>query len=106
LIDPHHGRSDLERGLIRVLHSASFSDDATRILRGVRYEQRFGFEFETQTAKLLKANIPMLDTISGDRIRHELELILREDRPELAIRRLAQLGALQRLSPALRGMAR
>lgn len=103
MIDPHDGKSDLERHLIRILHPASFRDDATRILRGVRYEQRFGFDFETETARLLKANIAMLDTISGDRIRHELELILSEDRPELAIRRLAELGALQRLSPCLTG---
>jgi tRNA nucleotidyltransferase (CCA-adding enzyme) len=45
----------------------------------------------------------MLDTISGDRIRHELELVFREEQPELAIRRLAKLGVLQRISPCLKG---
>jgi tRNA nucleotidyltransferase (CCA-adding enzyme) len=103
LIDPYQGRSDLEHRLVRVLHSRSFTDDATRILRGVRYEQRFGFEFEAQTADLLKRDIPMLDTISGDRIRHELELILKEQRPELAIKQLAELGALARINPSLKG---
>src|SRR3970040_2037071 len=38
LIDPFHGETDLEAGLLRVLHAASFRDDATRILRGARYE--------------------------------------------------------------------
>ena len=103
LVDPYQGKSDLEHHLIRVLHPKSFSDDATRILRGVRYEQRFGFEFEPQTAQLLKRNIPMLDTISGDRIRHELELILKEKQPEFAVRRLAELGVLPRISPFLKG---
>jgi tRNA nucleotidyltransferase (CCA-adding enzyme) len=103
LIDPHQGRSDLERRLIRILHPNSFRDDATRILRAVRYEQRLGFGLEPQTAELLKRDIPMLDTISGDRIRHELELILREARPELVIRRLAELGVLLRISPFLKG---
>jgi len=103
LVDPYLGRTDLERRLIRVLHSRSFTDDATRILRGVRYEQRFGFEFEAQTAHLLKRDIPMLDTISGDRIRHELELILKEQRPELAIKRLSELGILTRFGPSLKG---
>jgi len=102
LIDPYQGRSDLERGLIRVLHPKSFRDDATRILRGVCYEQRFGFEFEAETARLLKRDIPTLDTISGDRIRHELEHIFEEDRPELAIKRLAGLGVLQRINPSLK----
>lgn len=103
LIDPYQGNSDLEHRLIRILHPGSFSDDATRILRGVRYEQRFGFELEAQTAQLLKRDIPTLDTISGDRIRHELELILKEKQPELAIKRLAELGVLPKISPFLKG---
>jgi tRNA nucleotidyltransferase (CCA-adding enzyme) len=103
LVDPYQGRSDLEHHLIRVLHPGSFTDDATRILRGVRYEQRFGFQFEAQTADLLERDIPMLDTISGDRIRHELELILKEQRPELPIKRLGELGVLARIHPSLKG---
>jgi len=103
LVDPHQGKSDLEHRLIHILHPGSFSDDATRILRAVRYEQRLGFELEAQTAQLLKRDIPMLDTISGDRIRHELELILEEKQPELVIKRLAELGVLPRISPFLNG---
>jgi tRNA nucleotidyltransferase (CCA-adding enzyme) len=103
LIDHYQGKSDLEHRLIRILHPGSFSDDATRILRAARYEQRLGFELEAQTAQLLKQDIPMLDTISGDRIRHELELIFKEKRPELVIKRLAELGVLPRISPFLKG---
>ena len=103
LIDPYQGKSDLDHRLIRILHPGSFSDDATRILRGVRYEQRLGFRFEAQTAQLLKRDIPMLDTISGDRIRHELELIFEEKQPEFAIKRLGDLGVLLRISPSLKG---
>lgn len=103
LVDPYRGRIDLDHRLIRILHPASFRDDPTRILRGVRYEQRLGFELEAETAHLLRRDIAVLDTISGDRIRHELELIFREERPELAIRRLTELGVLQRISPSLTG---
>jgi tRNA nucleotidyltransferase (CCA-adding enzyme) len=103
LIDPHQGKNDLDQGLIRILHPRSFTDDATRILRGVCYEQRFGFELEAQTARLLKRDIPMLDTISGDRIRHEMENILEENRPELVVRRLADLGVSPRINPSLKG---
>jgi tRNA nucleotidyltransferase (CCA-adding enzyme) len=106
LIDPHQGRADLDHGLIRVLHPASFSDDATRILRAIRYEQRLAFELEAETGRLLRRDIPMLDTISGDRIRHELDLILKEDRPESAIQRLGELKALARIGPCLRGNGR
>jgi len=102
LVDPYSGKSDLERHLIRILHPESFSDDATRILRGVCYEQRFGFEFEAETARLLKRDIPMLNTISGDRIRHELEHIFEEKRPEIVIKRLGKLGVLTRISPSFK----
>ena len=103
LIDPHQGRSDLEHRLIRILHPGSFTDDATRILRAIRYEQRLRFNLEPQTAGLLKRDIPMLDAISGDRIRHELELILREKYPEYVFKRLEELGVLQRINPSLKG---
>ncbi len=103
LLDPHHGKDDLHSHLIRILHPDSFSDDATRILRAIRYEQRLGFNLEHETARLLKRHIPMLDTISGDRIRHELELIFREEHPERAIKRLGDLGALQRINHSLSG---
>ncbi|MCJ7655839.1 MAG: hypothetical protein MUO97_11200, partial [Dehalococcoidia bacterium] len=43
LIDLYQGKDDLEHRLIRILHPNSFIDDATRILRAIRYEQRLGF---------------------------------------------------------------
>ncbi len=103
LIDRYRGRDDLERKLIRVLHEKSFTDDATRIWRGLRYEQRLDFQLEPTTLKLLKRDISMLDTISGDRIRYELECILREERPEKVLRRAEELGVLPKLSPTLKG---
>jgi len=103
LIDLYHGKDDLEHRLIRILHPKSFVDDATRILRAIRYEQRLGFKLEAETEKLLRSNVAMLDTISSDRIRHELELILKEDEPERAIRRAEELGVLGQLHPSLKG---
>ena len=102
LIDPCKGKEDLEHRLIRILHPRSFTDDATRILRAIRYEQRLGFEFEAQTAQLLTRDIAMLDTISGDRIRHELELILKEKCPEHVLNRLGRLGVLKRIDLPLK----
>ena len=45
----------------------------------------------------------MLDTISGDRIRHELELILTERYPEKVLRRAEELEVLPKLHPSLKG---
>ncbi len=102
MVDPFSGETDLSRGLIRVLHDRSFIDDATRMLRAVRYEQRFGFRLEESTELLLRRDLSMMDTISGDRIRHELELILKETRPENVLERAQALGLLQRVHPSLK----
>jgi tRNA nucleotidyltransferase (CCA-adding enzyme) len=103
LIDLYGGQDDLEHKLVRILHEESFIDDATRIWRAIRYEQRLGFHIEARTLRLLKRNVPMLDTISGDRIRHELELVLKEELLEKALCRADELGVLNRLHPSLKG---
>ena len=103
LIDHYRGKDDLRHRLLRVLHEKSFTDDATRIWRGLRYEQRLNFQLEPATLQLLKRDIPMLDTISGDRMRHELELIFKEKRPEKVLRRADELGVLPKVHPALKG---
>lgn len=103
LVDPYGGRSDLESRLIRVLHNKSFIDDATRIFRAIRYEQRLGFRLEPETEELIRRDVAMISTVSGDRIRHELELILQEERPERILRRMDGLGVLAELHPSLVG---
>ncbi|MFC1909003.1 CCA tRNA nucleotidyltransferase [Chloroflexota bacterium] len=103
VLDLYGGRDDLEHKLIRVLHDSSFTDDATRIWRALRYEQRLDFQMESATLGLIKRDIQMLDTISGDRIRHELELVLKEEFPEKALLRADELGVLARMHPSLRG---
>ena len=101
VIDPFGGCEDLQAGLIRILHDRSFQDDATRILRAARYEARFGFRIDEQAVAALKRDLAYLGTISGARLRHELERILEEAEPERALLRLADLGALQAFQPTL-----
>jgi tRNA nucleotidyltransferase (CCA-adding enzyme) len=101
LLDPYDGKQDLELGLIRILHQRSFVDDATRMFRALRYEQRLGFHLEQLTEAMLRQTVTMVDTIGADRIRHELELILKEERPELVLRRAGELGLLRALNSGL-----
>jgi len=103
LVDPYGGRNDLKNRLLRVLHEKSFIDDATRIWRGLRYEQRLDFHLERKTLRLLKRDIDMLDTISRDRIRYEIECVLQERYPEKVLHRAEELGVLVKLHPALKG---
>ena len=103
LVDPCGGRDDLKKRLLRVLHERSFIDDATRIWRALRYEQRLDFHLERKTLSLLKRDIDMLDTISHDRIRYEIECVLQERYPEKVLHRAEGLGVLAKLHPALKG---
>lgn len=102
-LDGHHygelhdywgGLADLERGYVRVLHSLSFVDDPTRMLRAVRYEQRYGFEIEARTRQLMDEALPLLEKLSPERVRHELDLILDEPNWFEMLTRLADLGLL------------
>jgi tRNA nucleotidyltransferase (CCA-adding enzyme) len=112
LRDPHRGRADLESGVIRVLHPASFADDPTRLLRAVRYEARFGFRMDAETERLAREAIAegAVATVSGARIRDELLEMLAETRgpgstvahpPAPAVARMADLGLDRALSPLL-----
>jgi len=103
LVDPHGGRDDLQAKRIRILHEKSFTDDATRIWRALRYEQRLDFHLERRTQTLLQRDIPMLDTISADRIRYEMECICKEKYPEKVFNRAGELGVLAALHPSLQG---
>lgn len=101
LLDPHHGRADLQARLIRVLHPASFQDDPTRILRAARYETRLGFRLEEQTSTLLHASLGYLDSVSGARIHDDLSRIFHEREPERSLQRLQDWGALPAVHPGL-----
>lgn len=99
-VDPFGGRDDLGSGRLRVLHEGSFRDDPTRILRGVRFEARFGFRFESGTEELAHAAIRSgaLGTLSGDRLRRELDLVFEDwSRAGWVLRRLLDLGVTRAL---------
>lgn len=95
------GLNDLREGLVRVLHSLSFVDDPTRMLRAVRFEQRFDFKIEERTLELLLQARGLLDRVSGDRIRHEIDNILAEDEVCSMMARLQKLGLLSAIHEGL-----
>jgi tRNA nucleotidyltransferase (CCA-adding enzyme) len=101
LVDPFEGRADLEAGRIRVLHDRSFVDDPTRILRAIRYEDRYGFRMDDHTAALTRACIATghVGDLSGARLREELIALLEEGDVSHAIPRLAELGAEKEIHP-------
>lgn len=102
LYDYWGGYEDLQTGLIKVLHSLSFVDDPTRLIRAIRFEQRFRFQIEERTFQLLEEARDLLNQVSGDRLRHELNLILSEPDPKPALLRLQELNLLEQIHPSLK----
>jgi len=96
LYDPLHGQADLEKKLIRVLHPKSFLDDPTRIFRALRYAERYGFTIESETLKLVNDDSrKVLSGLSGERLRHEFDLIFEEPNPSTMLKQLAELDVLK-----------
>lgn len=106
IVDPLGGLDDLAAGVVRVLHERSFVDDPTRLLRAVRYAARYGFELDRQTRVLATAAVAggALTTVSPERLRSELELVLEEPAAE-SVRMLDELGMLEPLLPGARAAA-
>jgi tRNA nucleotidyltransferase (CCA-adding enzyme) len=102
LLDFYGGEQDLQEGLIRVLHSLSFIEDTTRVLRAIRLEQRLGFRIEPRTQELIDNALGFLGRVSGERIRHELFLLFQEPEPEAGLARMQELGVLRHIHPGLR----
>lgn len=85
LIDIFGGKEDLQRKCIRCVGNAKerFSEDALRILRGVRFAAQLGFDISEDTKEGMRELAPTLRNISAERIQVELVKMLTSDRPEL-----------------------
>jgi tRNA nucleotidyltransferase (CCA-adding enzyme) len=103
LLDPFGGRTDLERGVLRVLHNLSFIEDPTRIFRAVRFETRYGFRMDDHTEALAHHALERggLGHISPERLRAEFQLLFREPNPLGGLLRIEELGILAWLAPDL-----
>ncbi len=95
------GMDDLHARVVKVLHSLSFVDDPTRILRAVRFEQRLKFSIETRTLELMLEARPLIERLSGERIRHELNHIFLDPSADLIMQRLQEFDLLQCIHPSL-----
>lgn len=102
-VDFFSGKEDLRHKKIRILHSLSFIDDPTRILRAIRFEQRYNFQIEPKTLKLLReaVRLKMLEQVHPQRLRDELILILKEGHPLKPLRRIKELTGFNFINPGL-----
>lgn len=73
IVDFVGGQNDLKNKILRVLHDESFIDDPTRIIRGLKFRVRFGFDLEPYTRKLQEAYLKNINyDMSYKRVKKEL----------------------------------
>jgi len=101
LIDYFGGQRDLQARQIRVLHSLSFLDDPTRVLRAVRFAIRLGFEIAAETRQLIRVAVDegVFARVSSERLREELVMLFAQAHAADALRELDGLGVLAVIVP-------
>ena len=74
IIDYFNSKDDLKNKKLRVLHNRSFIDDPSRIIRGLKFSARFGFELDSETESLQKSYISNINyDMSYHRIKKEVK---------------------------------
>jgi len=86
VLDPFNGLKDINNKIIRCVGGPNtrFSEDALRMFRALRFSAELGFKIEAETLSAIYANIGLVQKVSSERIRAELEKVLLSDRPEVA----------------------
>jgi poly(A) polymerase len=118
MMDPDTGRvldfvdglGDLARGVIRAIGDpyARFREDHLRLLRGVRFAARCGFEIEAATFDAIRRDHALILHVAMERVREELLRILTEGGARRGFELLDASGMLGDLLPevaAMKGVA-
>ena len=104
LVDFFGGQRDIKERLIRVLHTLSFVEDPTRMLRAIRFEQRYGFKLSPATERLIKNTVhhKFMDKVSGARLFRELKLVFDDKNPVAYLVRMEEFELLSAIHPCLK----
>jgi poly(A) polymerase len=106
LLDPFNGREDLQKQLVRTPRDplTTFSDDPLRMLRGIRFATRLGFEIHPDTFRAIRDTRERIRIISQERITDELNKIMLADQPGRGFLLLDECGLLELVLPELHRM--
>jgi len=80
IIDPFGGREDIEKRRVRHIREEAFKEDPLRLIRAPRFMAQLRFNMGEETIQVIRKHAHLLKNVAGERITHELFLILREDK--------------------------
>ncbi|MGO8757687.1 MAG: CCA tRNA nucleotidyltransferase [Terracidiphilus sp.] len=106
VLDYVGGLADLDAGMVRAIGRAEqrFEEDHLRMLRGVRFAARFGFEIEAETMRAMRSLAPRIGAVSRERVRDELTKMLTEGHARRAFVLLDETGLLSEVLPEIARM--
>jgi tRNA nucleotidyltransferase (CCA-adding enzyme) len=108
VVDPHGGREDLDRGILRAVGNPAerFAEDYLRVLRGLRFAGRYSLDFDQGTREELVSAVSGLGRLSAERVREELLKGLAGPHAGDILALYAETGALESWYPELASVAR
>jgi putative nucleotidyltransferase with HDIG domain len=103
LSDPHDGRSDLKKHIIRAIGDPEkrFSEDGLRLLRACRFASQLAYTVEEETMEAMIACRSYIRAVSAERIREEIDKILRSPLPSVGFLVMERAGLLEEVLPEL-----
>ena len=106
VLDYVGGLTDLDAGVVRAIGRAEqrFEEDHLRMLRGVRFAARFGFELEAETKRAIRSLASRIQAVSRERVRDELTKMLTEGHARRAFELLDETGLLNEVLPEVARM--
>lgn len=109
LIDPFNGAKHIAEKKLVTVFTKAFSEDPVRILRGLRFAAKFGFEIEAWTKIMMMESVDALDAITKERIVKEFEKAYKQFTTGAQLRKyfelMLEVGALEVLVPPLAKLA-
>jgi poly(A) polymerase len=101
LVDPHGGRGDLEKGILRTPSGPdiSFSDDPLRMMRAARFVSQLGFEVADDEWAAMESMASRIEIVSAERVRDELTKLMLGSDPARGIDVLVRTGLAALILP-------
>jgi tRNA nucleotidyltransferase/poly(A) polymerase len=104
LIDPFHGRADIEARQVRAISDNVFKNDAVRLFRAARMEAELDFVLDPTTEQMVKRDAPLIEHAPMERVRDEFVKIIGALHALRNLRRLDTLDLLGRVVPEVNAM--
>ena len=93
IIDPFDGLVDIRWKKLRATDKNAFIEDPLRILRGIQFAARFGYDIDLSTLEMMIEYSHLIKDISGERIMEELmKIIKKEGNTQIALNLIHDTG--------------